>query len=95
MFLGYRRLNNTWQSVDIKIGSRQNTRSSVQFASADDTQLDFKWLGGFPRSKGDYMAVSLFDNQQNGKLYNVEDSFTFNSFICEKVSRSHHLSVNP
>ena len=40
-----------------------------------------EWLGGYPTDDGNFMAVSLFDNKQKGKLYNVDDSVFFDNFI--------------
>ena len=66
---------------------RGSANSSVESVAGSDNQLDFEWLGGYPRSKGDYMAVSLVDDKRKGKLYNVDDSVTFDNFICERVSQ--------
>ena len=50
-----------------------------------DANLDYVWLGGYPKDNGNFMAVALFDNAQSGKLYNVDDATLFNEFICEKT----------
>ena len=61
----------------------------------DHILLDSEWLEGYPKPDGQFIAVSLEDDQQNGKLFNVDDSVTIHSFICERVSGSQGTTKNP
>ena len=81
----------------MRFGPHRSARSSVQSAAlpVDDNQLDLEWLGGYPIDDGDFMAVSLFENKQKGKLYNVDDSVMFDNFICERVAGSPGPMRNP
>ena len=59
--------------------------SPVARLQLGDANLDYVWLGGYPKDNGNFMAVALFDNAQSGKLYNVDDATLFKEFICEKT----------